>query len=131
MNDTFDYDRAAARIGYHMVWIAAAGAVAGWAAGGWRWAGGFLLGAAISAFNYRWLRKLVEGLGGRQRRPGALRHMLRFVLLAAAAYAILRFSPINVLAVLVGLFVLIAAVFVETAYEIYYAGNRNSHHQDL
>jgi hypothetical protein len=119
MNEVFDYDRAAARIGHHMVWIAAVGAVAGWAASGWRWAGGFLLGAAISAFNYHWLKKLVAGLGSRPRKSGALGHMLRFVLLAAAAYAILRFSPINVLAVLVGLFVLIAAVFVETAHEIY------------
>lgn len=114
-----------------MIWIAAAGAVAGWAARGWRWAAGFLLGAAISWFNYRWLRRLVERLGGRARRGGALGYALRFFLMVGSAYVILRFSPINVTAVLVGLFVLIAAVFIETVYEIYYAGKRNIDHPDL
>ena len=129
MNEVFDFERAAARIARNMIWIAALGAATGWAAAGWRWAGGFLLGATISWWNYRWLRKLVESLGGK-RRPGALRFIVRYALLAGGAYAILRFSPISVVAVLVGLFVLIAAVFAETSFEIY-AGKRTLDHQDL
>jgi len=136
MNEAFDFERAAARIARNMLWIAAAGALAGWAAAGWRWAAGFLLGAAISLVNYRGLQAIVRNLGGAAgQRPsawrGGLRFVFQFILLGAAAYVILRFSPINVLAVLVGLFVLIAAVFVEVAFEIFYAGKRTLDHQDL
>jgi ATP synthase I chain len=137
MNEAFDFDRAAARIARNMVWVAAAGALAGWAAAGWRWAAGFLLGAAISVVNYRGLKRLVESLGGPTppRRPtawpGGIRFILQFIVLGAVAYVILRCSPINVVAVLVGLFVLIAAVFIEAAFEIFYAGKRTLDHQDL
>ena len=133
MNDAFDFDRAASRIARNMVWLAAAGALAGWVAAGWRWAAGFLLGSAISMVNYRGLRRLVESLGGKapgRSSIGGFRFFLRFVILAAGAYVILRFSSINVLAVLVGLFVLIGAVFIEAASEIY-AGKRTLDHQDL
>lgn len=136
MNDAFDYDRAAARIGRNMQWIAAAGALACWAIAGWRWAAGFLLGSAISLVNYRGMRKLVENLGGQSAGTritvaGGLRFALRFLVLGGAAYVILRYTSISVLAVLAGLFVLIAAVFVEAAFEIFYAGKRNLDHQDL
>jgi ATP synthase I subunit len=131
MNDAFDFDRAAGRIARNMLWLAAAGTLAGWAAAGWRWAAGFLLGAAISMVNYRALKRLVESLGGKVTTHGGLRFVVRFLLLAGAAYVILRFSSIKVLAVLVGLFVLIGAVFIEAACEIYYAGKRTLDHQDL
>ncbi|HKE26408.1 MAG TPA: ATP synthase subunit I [Bryobacteraceae bacterium] len=137
MNEAFDFERAARRIARNMLWVAFAGAVAGWAAAGWRWAAGFLLGAAISLVNYRGLRGIVENLGGRSpdRRasawPGGLRFVFQFIVLGGAAYVILRFSRINVLAVLIGLFVLIAAVFIEAAFEIFYAGKRTLDHQDL
>jgi small-conductance mechanosensitive channel len=130
MSDALDFDRAAARIERNMLWIAAVGVLAAWAARGWRWAAGFLLGAAISWVNYRWLKRLVESLGG-DRRPGGFRLAFRYLLLAGGAYAILRYSPISVLAVFAGLFVLIAAVFVEAACEIFYAGKRTLDHQDL
>jgi hypothetical protein len=137
MNNAFDYDRAAVRIGRNMLWIAAAGAVACWAIAGWRWAAGFLLGSAISLFNYRAMKKLVESLGGQT--PGGrgisvgggLRFAFRFLLLGGAAYVILRYSSISIVAVLAGLFVLIAAVFLEAAFEIFYAGKRTLDHQDL
>ena len=131
MNDPFDFDRAAARIARNMLWLAAAGTLAGWAAAGWRWGAGFLLGAAISMVNYRGLKRLVESLGGKVTGHGGFRFVVRFLLLAAVAYVILRFSSINLLAVLLGLFVLIGAVFVEAACEIYYAGKRTLDHQDL
>ena len=136
MNNAFDYHRAAARIARNMLWIAAAGALVCWAAAGWRWAGGFLLGAAISMVNYRGMRRLVESLGGRSTSrgisiAGSMRFALRFAVLAGGAYAILRYSSISVLAVLVGLFVLIAAVFFEAAFEMFYAGKRTVDHQDL
>lgn len=130
MSDALDFDRAAARIARNMIWVAVLGALAAGAARGWPWAAGFLLGAAISWVNYRWLKRLVESLGG-NRRPGAFRFAFRYLLLGGGAYVILRYSPISVLAVLAGLFVLIAAVLVEAAYEIFYAGKRTLDHPDL
>jgi hypothetical protein len=130
MNEVLDFERAAARIARNMVWIAALGVPSAWAARGWRWAAGFLLGAAISWVNYRWLKRMVEGLGG-TRSPGGFRLAVRYFLLAGGSYVILRYSSISVLAVLAGLFVLIVAVFVEAAFEIFYAGKRTLDHQDL
>lgn len=125
MNEVFDFDRAAERIARNMVWLAAGGAALAWVVAGWRWSAGFLLGAAISFVNYRGLKRVVQGLGGQEpgrRSFGALRFIIRFIVLGGAAYVILRFSSINVLAVLVGLFVLIVSVFIEAGCEIFYAG---------
>ena len=133
MNEAFDFNRAAARIARNMLWLGAAGALAGWAAAGWRWGAGFLLGAAISLVNYQGLKRFVETLGDGGRRitaRGVIGFFLRFVILGLSAYVILRFSSIRVLAVLVGLFVLIGAVFIEVAFELY-AGKRTLDHPDL
>jgi hypothetical protein len=122
--EEIDYDRAAWRIGRNMAVIAAVGTAFAFLKGGWKWGAGFLLGAAISGLNYRWLRRLVEALGG-QRQPTKRRRnillVLRYLILAAGAYAIIRFSSISPPAVVLGLFVLTAAVFVETVFEIVYA----------
>jgi len=132
--DELTYERASERIGRFMVAIAALGTVVAFAVRGWTWAVGFLLGSLISGLNFRWLRKLVESLGARaaeakdrhaQGAPG-LSHRsvflaLRYLLLGGTAYAILRYSPISLTAVIIGLFVLIGAVFVEVAFEIVYA----------
>jgi hypothetical protein len=131
MSEVLDFDRAAARIARNMLWIAAQGVLAAWAAGGWRWGAGFLLGAAASLVNYLLLKRLVESLGGTRRRARGLGFALRYLLVGAGAYVILRFTPINVVGVFAGLFVLIAAVFVEAAYEIFYAGKRTLDHRDL
>lgn len=118
--DELGYDRAAQRIGRIMAAIAALGTVAALAMGGWKWGAGFLLGAVLSGLNYRWLRKLVEGLGGKPPR-GSVFLAFRYLLLGGGGYVILRYSPLSVTAVLTGLFVLIAAVFVELIFEIVYA----------
>ena len=121
--DELDYDRAAWRIGRNMAVIAAAGTVVAFARGGWRWGAGFLLGSLISAVNYRWLRRLVEALGGSRprRRTRGIVQALRYMALGAGAYAIVRYSSISPQAVIAGVFVLTAAVFVETIFEIVYA----------
>jgi len=131
MNEVLDFDRAAARIARNMLWIAALGALAAWGARGWRWGAGFLLGAAASLVNYLLLKRLVENLGGKPRRARGFGFAFRYLLVGAGAYVILRFTPISVMGVFAGLFVLIAAVFIETAYEIFYAGKRTLDHQDL
>src|ERR1035437_8473378 len=114
------YDRAAGRIGRFMIAIAGLGTVAALIAGGWKWSAGFLVGSLISCLNFRWLKRLVESLGG-QRSRGAVWLAFRYLLFGGGAYVILRYSPISLPAVLAGLFVLTAAVFVEVIFEIVYA----------
>ena len=128
--DALDYDRAAWRIGRNLAVIASVGTLAALAARGWSWGSGFLLGSLISWLNYRWLRRVVESLGElsapaargtlRSRRRGILL-ALRYLLLAAVAYGILRYTSISPLAVFAGVFVLTAAVFAEAIFEIVYA----------
>ena len=90
---------------------------------GWRWGLGFALGAVASWLNFRWLKKLVDSLGQasqgkRLKNRTAVLLGLRYVLLAAAGYGILRFSEISLTAALVGLFVSAAAVILEILYQL-------------
>jgi hypothetical protein len=106
-----------------MVVIAALGTVLGFALGSWPWGGGFLLGASISLLNYRWMRNLVEALGTGKQPRGAVFLAFRYLLFGGGAYVILRYSPLSTAAVLSGLFVMIAAVFVELVFELIYGRN--------
>jgi hypothetical protein len=114
------YERAAGRIGRAMAVIALLGTVTAAALAGWKAGLGFLLGSGLSALNFRWIKGLVDGVaGGRRRRTAIL--AFRYLILGAGAYVILRFIPVNPRAVLAGVFVFTAAVFVEVAFEIVYA----------
>jgi len=120
--DELSYERAAQRIGRIIAVIGGVGTCVAMAASGWRWAAGFLLGAMISGLNYHWLHKLVDALGG----GGKVRNRsvvlgFRYLLLGGGAYVILKLTPISLTAVLAGVFVLTAAVFVEVIFEIVYA----------
>ncbi len=120
--DELDYDRAAWRIGRNMAMIAATGTAAAFAWRGWSWGAGFFLGSLVSWLNYRALRGLVEALGGvKHPRGRGVWIALRYMLLGAGAYAIVRFSSISPLAVIAGVFVLTLAVFAEAIFEIVYA----------
>ncbi len=120
--DALDYDRAANRIGRIILALAVLGTVLAFALRGWKWGGGFLLGALISGLNFRWLRRLVESLGGdRPRRRGAVFLAFRYLLLAGVAYVILRFSSVSLPALFAGVLVLTAAIMIEAVIEIVYA----------
>jgi hypothetical protein len=122
MADELSFERAARRIGRIVVVISLTGAAVALAAGGWQWGGGFLLGAGISALNFHWLHKLVAALGdGKMPRYRAVVVGFRYLILGGSAYVIVRLSKISLIAVLAGLFVLTAALFVEVAFEIVYA----------
>jgi hypothetical protein len=92
---------------------------------GWKWALGYLLGAAASHLNFRWLKRVVDSLGeASRRRPGAKLAILmglRYLLLAAGAYAIVNFTSLSLSAALGGLLVPVAAVILEIVYELIYA----------
>ena len=121
MRPELSYEAVAARIGRMLAAIAVAGTLAAFFTSGWKAGTGFLLGSAISAVNFRWLRRLVETLGGTLQRH-TLVMAFRFLLLAGLLYVIVRFTPISLPAVLAGVFVMTAAVIMEAVIEIVYAG---------
>jgi len=86
---------------------------------------GFLCGAAISLVNFRWWKSLASQLGVTHSVPmrgSAVILGLRYLLIGAAIYAIVKYLEINLVAILLGLFVSVAAVIFEILYELIYAG---------
>ena len=102
--------------------LGAAGSIAAIAIRGWKFGIGFLLGACISYLSFwRW-RKLVEVLGGTPKRRSTMWMVVRFLMLVAAAYAIVNYLEVNPVAVFLGLLVSAAAVVVSIIFELIYAG---------
>ena len=120
------FETALRRIARGTVVLAAAGCLACLILRGWRWAVAYLLGAAASYLNFRWL-KVVDALGAAlAARPSpkfAILIGLRYVLLGAGAYAIVNFTSLSLPAALIGLFVPVAAVIVEIVFELIYASS--------
>ena len=95
----------------------------------YRWAGsfGFALGAAVSYVNFRTLTRGVEGLADRivnrhSREKGGrilFRFGVRYLLVAAVAYAIFRGSSVGFHGFLWGLSVPAAALMVEAVWQGY------------
>ena len=96
---------------------------------GWRPAAGFVLGVAVSYLNFRWLAQAVQGLAERivvkhSRERGAAivgRFLLRYLLIAAAAYVIFLGWSAASRGLLFGLCLPVAAMLGEAAYELYAA----------
>ena len=115
------YERVTSRIFKVTLAISGAGTLAALAWRGWRVGAGFALGAAISWINFRWLKHAVDSLSGKRARPRlAVLAGFRYLLLGAAAYAILRYSSISLRGALAGLFVSVTAVIVEIFFEVVY-----------
>jgi hypothetical protein len=118
------FERAVARIFRSMLILGILSAGAIWITRGWAWAAGFALGAAAAWVNFRWMKQLVDALGGKRPRARlAVLLGLRYLLLGAGAYAILRYSAISLPAALAGLFVPAAAVIIEILFQLTYARN--------
>ena len=130
MVDELDFARVTRRIARFLLWVAVVGTLLAAAAGGWRWATGFAIGAAAAWFNFRWLKRMVGALGGGPA-PSSVRLATRYLLFGGCAYAIVRFPWVSAPAVIAGLLVLIAAVFVEVLFELVYARKRTLDHADL
>ena len=114
------YARVVSRITRAMLAIGAAGSVALGARQGWRFGLGFLLGAGLSYLSFwRW-QKVVESLGETPGRQRAMGMVVRFGLLAAGAYGIIKYLEVNPVAVLFGLLVAAAAVLVSLVLELIY-----------
>jgi hypothetical protein len=120
------FARAVGRIMWMTLALGGIGTVAALIAWGWSGGGGFLAGAAASYLNFRWLKRLVDALGrASEGEPPRARVAvflgLRYALLAAGAYAILKSSILSLPAALAGLFVSVAAVILEILFELVYA----------
>jgi hypothetical protein len=89
---------------------------------GWRFALGFFLGACMSYLSFwRWQR-VVESLGGSIEKRSIASMVVRFAVLAAAAYAIVKYLDVTPVAVFLGLLISAGAVIVSILFELIYAG---------
>ncbi|MCU1269131.1 MAG: hypothetical protein JWN74_425 [Acidobacteriaceae bacterium] len=96
---------------------------------GWRIGMGFALGATIAYLNFHWLKKVVAGLADLTIGSGTPvssrgvvhRFILRYFLMAIVAFVILTISRESLYGLFVGLFLPVAAILCETAYEAYTA----------
>jgi small-conductance mechanosensitive channel len=126
------YSGALDRIRRVMTVLAPVLTAAGWWRFGTRTAAGFALGCAIAYLNFYWLKRVISGFADRatgaatpQSSQGIVsRFLLRYVLMAVGAYVILTVSPASLNGLLAGLFLPVAAIACEAAYELYAALTR-------
>ncbi len=122
--DNAFYAAAERRIEYFTIGIGVAGTITAFIFWSARSGFGVAAGATLAWLNYRWLRQGVgtmTRLAVRQagaekvRVPGGtyLKIVLRYILLIAAAYVILRCIKVNIVALLAGFAAIVVAVFAE------------------
>ena len=123
------YSGALTRISRSMVVLGLVLSLAATGLYGWRVALGFACGGAIAYLNFHWLKRVVTALADRITQTGrppssktvVLRFLLRYVLMGLLAYAIFSVSPASLYGLFAGLFLPVAAIACEAAYETYVA----------
>ena len=123
------YSGAIDRISRFMLVLAVALTAAAWWRFGWRIALGFACGSVVAYLNFYWLKKVVTALADRATQSGqvhsssgvVLRFLLRYVLMALGAYVIFTVSPASLHGLFAGLFLPVAAIACEAAYETWVA----------
>jgi ATP synthase I subunit len=123
------YSGALRRISRSMIVLAVAGSGVAWLGFGWRIALGFACGCAIAYLNFHWLERVVAALadritesGRRQSSKGiVVRFLLRYFLMGLGAYVIFTVSPASLYGLFAGLFLPVAGIACEAAYELYVA----------
>jgi hypothetical protein len=89
----------------------------------------FFLGSAIGLVNFYWLRRSIEAMGARLEstarppsRAGVIvRFLLRYLLIAAAAYAILKSTASSLNGLFLGLSLPVGAILIEAVYQLFAA----------
>jgi hypothetical protein len=125
-SDNF-YANALVRIQRMIIVIGVAAIATGWAKFGWRIALGLVLGGGIAYLNFYWLEKIVAALGERVVQSGepqptggvVARFFLRYFLMTIVAFVILTVSRESLYGLLAGLFLPVAAILCEAAFEAY------------
>jgi len=128
-NSEFFYSGALPRIFRFMIVLAFVSSFAAWPLYGWRVALGVAFGCAISYLNFHWLKRVLTNLADqlspteprRSSKGIVLRFLLRYFLMGLAAYAIFSVSPASLYGLFAGLFLPVAAIACEAAYEAYAA----------
>ena len=123
------YSGALDRIRHFMMALALVLTLTAWWRFGVRPALGFACGCAIAYLNFYWLKRVISaladratGTAARQSGEGVVaRFLLRYILMAVAAYAILTVFPKSLNGLLVGLFLPVAGIACEAVYEVYVA----------
>jgi ATP synthase I chain len=123
------YSGALTRISRFMIVLAVVFTAAAWLRLGWRITLGFACGCAIAYLNFHWLKRVVSALGDRITEAGkprsgtgvVVRFLLRYFLMGLAAYAIFTVSRASLYGLFAGLFLPVAGIFCEAAYEVYAA----------
>lgn len=123
------YSGALDRIRHFMAALAPPLIAAAWWKVGIRSAAGLALGCGIAYVNFYWLKRVISGFVDRaagattsQSGDGIVsRFLLRYILMAVGAYVILTVSPASLNGLLAGLFLPVAAIACEAAYELYAA----------
>ena len=86
----------------------------------------FLLGSAVAIVNFYWLRRTIEAMAAYLQTTGekpssarvVVRFVLRYLLIAAAAYVILRGTTNGLYGLFAGLSLPAAAILIDAAYEV-------------
>jgi len=94
---------------------------------GWRIGVGFAVGAGVSFLNFYWLKKVFAGVAAATVESGnpassrwvVHRFILRYFLMAMAAFVILTVSRDSLYGFFAGLFLPVAAMLCEAGYETY------------
>ena len=123
------YSGALRRIPHFMMALALLSSAAACLRFGWRIALGFACGCAIAYLNFYWLERVVSGLADRATQTSykqssggiVFRFLVRYFLMAAAAYAIFSVSPASLYGLFAGLFLPVGGIACEAAYELYMA----------
>ena len=121
------YARALERMEQFMVVLGIAAFLTAWLRFGWRIGVGFALGGMVAYLNFHWLKKIVARLaeltinsGSPPSSRGVVhRFILRYFLMALVAFVILTVSRESLYGLFAGLFLPVAAMFCEAAYELY------------
>lgn len=131
--DESRYGAAERRIEWLTIALGFAGSVGALARWGWRTAAGVALGAGLTWLNFRWLEQGVAALvklspaqegatSFRVPRSVYVKFLGRFALLLGVAYVILSRSLLPAVAVLCGLFAVVAATLIVMVQELVRGG---------
>ena len=135
MTSDESYRRAPLRIERTVILLGIAAACTSLFFATWRDSVGILIGAACSWLNFRWLRTSIVGLTNRlaanPEPPGstsllAVRFLLRYAVVGAVVYAILKGSVASGLGVCAGLLLIVPALVFEAMYEFYLSRQHNT-----
>lgn len=130
------YSGALSRVARNMLVMAPLLTTAAWLKFGWRIALGLAAGCAISYLNFHWLKRVVSALADRTTQSGVkqssagvvMRFLMRYFLMAFAAYVMIKRWPASLNGLLIGLFLPVLAVMWEAGHELVFSatGGRGS-----